>query len=292
MSAENKEWGKEEERIDEVLKGASFKYSRSKEDVWSKMQEQLGSEEDRSPKTAGTAQLNWWKMGVAASVTLTLMIGLVAIFYSKTVEVSRGETAEVSLPDGSIVSLNSESTLSYKPLGWYFSRSAELSGEAFFDVEKGSKFTINSVNGSTSVLGTSFNIYSRGDDYRVFCETGKVYVVAEDKEVTLIPGEYAEIKPVVGLSKNEDISRDYAISWRLNKFIYNTTALDKVIQDIERQYDVQINTSIKGLQDYHYTGIFQRSVDAKSALEIICHSFDFVLTSDSNHSFEISDKKN
>ncbi|MEQ9298527.1 MAG: FecR family protein [Cyclobacteriaceae bacterium] len=290
MKAENNDLTKKEKQMNELLKGAGFNYTRSKEDVWSKMQAQMGTAEEKVDDKPKTAQLNWWKVSIAASVTLTLMVALAAIFYTETVEVSRGKTAEVALPDGSVVSLNSESTISFKPLGWYFSRSAELSGEAFFEVEKGSKFTIDSENGSTSVLGTSFNIYSRDTDYRVFCETGKVYVVAADKEVTLVPGEYAEIIPTIGLSKQPDISSDYVLSWRLNKFIYNTTALDKVIQDIERQYDVDISTSIKGLEGYHYTGIFERSINAKSALEIICHSFDFELTSDSNQSFVIADK--
>lgn len=276
--------------MNELLKGAAFNYSRSKEDVWSQMLREMEPNEEKMAQDPNTAQFKWWQMGIAASVTLILMVALIAMFYTETMEVNRGETAEVTLPDGSTVSLNSESTLSYKPLGWYFSRSAELSGEAFFEVEKGSEFTIHSQNGSTSVLGTSFNIYSRDSNYRVFCETGKVYVVAADKEVTLVPGELAEITPIVGLSKKTDISREYAISWRLNKFIYNTTALDKVIQDIERQYNVEISTSIKGLHEYRYTGIFERSVDAKSALEIICYSFDFELTSDSNQSFVIADK--
>ena len=80
----------------------------------------------------------------------------------------------VTLPDNSIVTLRGGSELSYAPYWWFADRSLQFEGEAFFDVEKGSSFTVQSDNGVTQVLGTSFSIYANDENYEVFCKTGKV----------------------------------------------------------------------------------------------------------------------
>lgn len=100
----------------------------------------------------------------------------------------------MTLPDGSVVRLNSVSRLSYKPLGWYFSRSAELSGEAFFEVEKGSKFTIYSMLGSTSVLGTSFNNVTARD----FSKRGKQDIIVDREPYWRTDFAFEYSKPSTG----------------------------------------------------------------------------------------------
>ena len=92
----------------------------------------------------------------------------------------------VILPDGSIAQLNGSSTLKYHPYWWNISRNISLEGEAFFEVAKGSKFSVESKNGTTSVLGTSFNIYARSNQYEVVCVTGKVWVENATGEVSTI----------------------------------------------------------------------------------------------------------
>ncbi len=278
-----------EHQVDRLLENASFNYSRSKDDVWNVLKEKMDTEvEKEAPVVPVFSQ--WARMGIAAAIALLLLAGIGSGFYTVDIEANAGQTRNIELPDGSKVQLNSETTLSYKPIAWYWNRTATLEGEAFFEVVRGSTFSVTSSQGTTSVLGTSFNIYSRGNDYQVFCETGKVSVEVNDDLVILDPGQMANVDPKMGLVKQENVRKEYVLSWTLNKFIYNTTALAKVVDDIERHYDVDVQMDINNPTNYYYTGIFDRSIDAESALEIVCHSFDFSLISISDRSFVIEDK--
>jgi len=58
------------------------------------------------------------------------------------------------------VVLNSKSTISFNKTDWKNNRQLTLDGEAYFKVEKGSTFTVNTNNGSVTVLGTQFNVNS------------------------------------------------------------------------------------------------------------------------------------
>ncbi len=86
---------------------------------------------------------------------------------------SGDEFQQVELPDGSIVYLNKESSVSYD--GSFETRTIELTGEAFFSVESGEvPFKVITENGEVEVLGTEFNIRSRGDEMEVEVEDGEV----------------------------------------------------------------------------------------------------------------------
>lgn len=278
------------EAVDRMMRQSSFNYIRSKDDVWKSIEEEINSRPDSDSKMVSLNPIRtYW--AVAASLALLLVSGITAFLYTVVIEVPRGQTATIELPDGSDVNLNSQSTLSFKPLWWYISREANLSGEAFFDVEKGSVFSIHSVQGTVQVLGTSFNIYSRNNTYNVYCATGKVLVKNNTTETVIVPGELVvlEGKELVKSSVNK---QETILAWKSGKFIYNATSLKKVLMDMEMQYDVRITTTLPNLDSYHYTGIFERSVDAKSALEIICDSFGFSLHSTSDGVFIVEDSSN
>ena len=68
----------------------------------------------------------------------------------------------------------------------------------FSYVVKKGKFVVETSYGDISVLGTSFNIKSRKNDFTVFCFTGKVQVKALNKVFTLTKGEG------VRLNKNKE----------------------------------------------------------------------------------------
>jgi len=83
------------------------------------------------------------------------------------------------------------------------------------------------------------------------------------------------------------ITEDEAISWKLSKFVYNSTGLDKVFDDFERQYDVNIEVKNSDIYDLNYTGMFDRNITAEEALGMICLTFDLDYEKLSNFSFVI-----
>lgn len=278
-----------EDQEKELFSRLELSYSRSRTDVWDAIKT-VTSDKDLpvETKTAKVIPINWIPLSIAASFLILVSIGLFARLYTTTLRVEPGELSSYVLPDGSTVQLNAGSVISYAPYWWWLQRRMELEGEAFFEVTNGKSFSVQSKLGTTQVLGTEFNIYARGPEYQVYCLTGKVEVSdGLSNQVILEPGEFAKLEEKELKKQTKNFSEASILSWRSNKFIYNTTPLSKVFEDVERHYDTKINYQIDNIGQYHYTGLFNRSVTAEEALEIICHSFDLTFESDSDSTFVV-----
>ncbi|PIQ48820.1 MAG: iron dicitrate transport regulator FecR [Cytophagales bacterium CG12_big_fil_rev_8_21_14_0_65_40_12] len=287
----NKDSNSAEEQLFSKLE---LSYKKSKADVWSELEGMMGeaptvAEAIIAPKKVKS--ISWISYSIAASIILFLTFGLFARLYTKTVEVGAGELSSHTLPDGSIVHLNAVSGIHYNPYWWRFNREVGLEGEAFFEVEKGERFTVISKLGSTQVLGTKFNIYARGNAYEVFCESGKVQVSdSQLAKVILLPGEFAEIKADKVVKSTEVVQSSTILAWRRGQFMYNTTPFAKVFSDLERQYDVKIQMEDQSIATENYTGIFERPERLEDALQIICLGFDLTFERKTDGSYLIKKK--
>ena len=268
-----------EEQEKELFSRLKPDYSKSKEDVWSALEKVMGEKQQAPKKKSRTIPLVWIKYAAAACFLLVFGLGLFARFYSTEITVPSGHNSQHTLPDGSTVYLNAESSLKYKPYWWNFTREVELKGEAFFEVKKGESFSVYSEMGSVEVLGTSFNVYSRSDSFGVYCKSGKVRVRDNfSNEVILLPEQFVSANGTANtLQLNDEVNMDEIMAWRLNKFVYNTTPFTKVLGDFERHYGIQIETDVKSLNKLHYTGLFMRDIGAEKALDIVCFSFELKL---------------
>jgi hypothetical protein len=137
------------------------------------------------------------RYAAAAVLALFVCVSSAMYFYTKTFETSLAQQTEVLLPDHSKVTVYAESSLSYKPWLWMFSRTVKLEGEGLFDVQKGEKFEVISPKGKTMVLGTQFTIYARNSAYVVTCLSGKVKAVemSMQNEAVITGGQKATLKP-------------------------------------------------------------------------------------------------
>ncbi len=258
------------EKEKELLQNLEVNYSKSKDAIWAEMEGAI--EEVKESDQSKIIKMGWLKYVAAIAV---LLVGSVVFmrFYSVEFHTENGEFATYILPDGSEVELNAGSTISYQPYWWSFSRGVQLDGEAFFKVEKGSQFSVHSDYGTTQVLGTSFNIYSRDNVYNVYCKTGKVKVMDLNKnQVYLEPGDFAQTTSTNIVSL--EIAEAEVLSWKRGEFVYNTTPLTKVLEDFERQYSVNIEVLNKEVEKLNFTGIFERSVIAEDAIKLVCLTFD------------------
>ncbi|MCJ7821167.1 MAG: FecR family protein [Bacteroidales bacterium] len=156
-------------KTESMIGNSQIKWEKSSEEVWMELEKRMATK-----PAARTIRLNvtWPRIAIAAGIALLMGVSALFNFYTKTVNVPAGQHSEIYLPDNSKVSLNAQSTISYKPLMWRFARTVEFEGEACFDVVKGNQFEVISARGKTVVLGTTFNIYSRNNDYQVTCITG------------------------------------------------------------------------------------------------------------------------
>ncbi|MDP2724417.1 MAG: FecR family protein [Bacteroidales bacterium] len=258
-------------------------YNKSAEEVW----EQLLKQPDDS-KVAKRSQI-FIRRWIYVAAMLLVLFGVLSVmkFYTMKIQSQKGEHLVYNLPDGSKVSLNAQSGFAYHPYWWRFSRKINFEGEAFFDVQKGGTFQVKSATGKSIVMGTSFNIFSRNGAYRVTCVTGKVKVVSpENKEVLLTPSYYADIQKDGAIRVAKFNSRIESADWMNNMFSFTAVPLVDVLKEVERQYNVKIETTIA--PDLIYTGHFQGKREVEEVLALLCKPFGLKFVKISGREYRVN----
>lgn len=248
------------------------KWDKSKEQIWTEKFETLG--ENSKTKIIPFYRRKILLYAAAVVALIVLALPTTAFLYTEQLHTAYGEHRSIVLPDGSEVELNADSRLVYKPLWWKLSRTVELEGEAYFEVEKGSRFDVRSNENIVSVLGTSFNIYSREKKYEVSCLTGKVSVRDKTELVILTPNMQAKMAngKFIIIENNNSLQ---SIGWTKGEFTFTAVPLVEALKEIERQYNVKIEKPKNS--DYLYTGTFSKKESPKEVLEIVGKPFDLKL---------------
>jgi len=268
------------------FKKTQIPYSRSKEDVWNDMMAQIQERQDTRKKTRHL--IFYW----AAAAVFILLFGVTAVirFYTNTLYAPPGQHVSNTLPDGSKVHLNAGTSLSYHPHWWRFARIMELEGEAYFEVEEGNPFTVKSPRVSTQVLGTSFNVYARNNEYRVHCIIGQVKVNTKTGVArTLEANQSLRVTAAGETEYHADAKAQHAIAWTKNRFVFTAVPLKEVLNEMERQYDIDIDLApgVKG----KYTGNFKRGGSVKETLEMIARPFGLEVNQLHQNKYRISKKE-
>lgn len=268
-----------------LFEATRVRWDVSKEDVFANTFEALLAEEERPVKTF---RLPVRQLSIAASLALMLATSLFALFYTKTVTSPAGTHLTAQLPDNSTVEMNAASTLSYHPYRWYFSRKVTFEGEGFFSVEKGKSFTVSSKLGQTRVYGTSFNIYARDNDYRVFCKTGKVGVKnLQGEEVILTPNQSATLNNGKLVKESRVATPENILAWRNNFFTFSAAPFRQVLNEIERQYNITISTGNLGNQTLSVS--FKKEPEVEKVLTMVCKPLGFEFVRQNEKTFIIKE---
>lgn len=208
-------------------------------------------------------------IAIAASLLLLIAVtGLLNTNSDRSFSTSFAEVKNISLPDGSVVSINSKSKLNFNKKNWENNRVVYLEGEAFFEVKRGSKFLVNTKNGNVEVLGTSFNVFSRDQQLNVICKTGKVRVFSDDIDQVLMPNQATEILEDQLQFIQEASEVDHRESWMNGLYVYTDEPLIRVIHELERQLDFEIVLP-EAYQEVRFTGSFNSKNNKKSLSEVL-----------------------
>jgi ferric-dicitrate binding protein FerR (iron transport regulator) len=285
-----------EKKVDQIMGDETFKiklssnYSKSKEDVWNELQNFIAEDKSATDKKIVLHSYKW--IWIAASL-LIVTFSVFSRFYSKVVYCPKGQKETFFLPDESEVIVNADTKIKYYPIWWHISRSLELSGEAYFEVNKGSLFKVKSTLGTTQVLGTSFNVLARGNRYKVTCIEGKVKVISKaDKDAVITHGQAVDVLPDGEINVLQKVDTQKRTGWRKNQFTYKSEPLKLVIQEIERQYDVVIEHPED--LSYTFTGSFNTKSKLDKVLEIVCKPFliTFTKVNKKRYRLYLSENKN
>jgi len=205
----------------------------------------------------------------AAAAVAVLAISFFFLFpRTTTIDVARGQQLAYTLPDNSRAFLNAESSLRYAPQKWDNNRAVQLDGEAYFTVETGSSFAVETARGSVTVLGTQFNVFQRGNRFHVSCHEGRVAVRTGTADtIVLTPGNGCRL--VDGTLQRfvlaDSLERP---AWIGGLFSFEQAPLQQVFAELERQYDVQIDYTDR-IGKRTYSGFFETG-DLDEALYEIC----------------------
>jgi transmembrane sensor len=190
---------------------------------------------------------------VAAAVTLLLLTGGSIWTYLQTsmnaYATQYGETARIKLPDGSLVTLNANSKLTYGNWKDEEDREVWLHGEAFFEVQKKKrpggkvKFTVHTNDLNVEVVGTRFNVSDRGARTQVVLEEGKIRLRLTRNTNTIIdmkPGELIEYVEAERLPVKQEVNPKAFIAWKDDQLVLNGKSMRDVAKLITENYGIKV----------------------------------------------------
>jgi len=201
-------------------------------------------------------------------VAAVLVIGLTISFSAAkfvfrpaaiTQVTAKGEKKEIFLEDGSVVVLNSNSSVTY-PEEFETTRNIKLQGQAYFKVFRDVKrpFVVQTHDVKVRVLGTSFDINSyHHHDTKVSVITGKVEVSSPTgKKVQITKNQQADLMNNSDFHISTEKSDD-KIAWISNTIILKNTKLSETVKIIENWYNVNIVIEDQELNDLTISGKFK-----------------------------------
>ncbi len=204
----------------------------------------------------GQVNVGMW-LRVAASILIAVALGYGLLKsdimgHSRSVyKTEAGQKTTIILPDNTTVTLNGNSSLSYRD-NWNEEkfRSVDLSGEAYFEVTSNAQkpFVVNTAGISIKVLGTTFNVKSYDEDERV--ETtlveGKVSIEKMTKGhpaheiIELSPDQKATFNKESRKIILEQVKPESEAAWIRGSLVFEDEPFSEIIKDLERLYGVKI----------------------------------------------------
>jgi ferric-dicitrate binding protein FerR (iron transport regulator) len=251
----------------------------NKEWAKQKNRSELSDEGDINPLESQRTGLQWNFLKVAA-VFLVLILSAVTIYYvlqqfKQEKIASNIEIRKIILPDGSEVTLNTNSRIKYPTTFDKDERSVFLEGEAYFDIIKNpdASFRINTGNVTIEVLGTSFNVsaYSEEEKVEVVVTEGTVGLSSKDDPDNKLILEKG-VKGIYDHSNNYLIKQSNSdrnfLSWKTRKIVFDGDSLSMVLKTLEKVYDKKMLLQDHNLGRCTITVTFENQ-SFKSVLNVI-----------------------
>lgn len=239
----------------------------------------------RHKKTGRYQRLFRGMQRVAAILFIPLVVSWCVLYWDSDsrvaemieVKTNPGMTTSIDLPDGSVVVLNSSSSLRYPSRFSGQERKVKLVGEAFFSVVKDYEkpFVVDALNRSKIIVhGTEFNVdaYEENKIVQTTLVSGKVSFAYLDggqrRSLVMQPGQKViydiEQDKVVVKKANVDVET----CWKDGYLIFKNTPFEDVLKDLSKRYNVTFVLKNPALKSNSFTATF-----AKQRLERILEIF-------------------
>jgi transmembrane sensor len=224
-----------------------------------------GARRDTRPAAQRRGHTRRWLAGaggfaVAAGLAVTVLPPMLLAPAAQTYVTGKGQHQRVTLADGSVVDLNAETRMTVRLAS--SKRQVTLGdGEAIFDVtsDPSRPFTVAAAGRVVRVVGTQFDVRSRGGALTVTVARGKVQVRPADRRsaggnFVLTPGQTLAVA-ASGLEAVKVVDPQEAFGWRAGRLVYRDAPLSAVVADLNQQFVEQIEIGDASLGAVRINGV-------------------------------------
>ncbi|QMW04802.1 FecR family protein [Spirosoma foliorum] len=269
------------------------------QDAFARTKELVNQETPESqPFLSVSTNNSWWSSytyKLVASIALITLLGATifglkdSIVY-KTIQVGYGQTQQVKLTDGSLVTLNANSSIRFPRFGFGDgTRTVELTGEADFQVQHSplhQRFVVVTPKGlQVTVLGTQFTVFARQRRSQITLRTGKVALqmsqTPKAPSIIMKPGDLVTMDNAGKLTRAHTANPEVQSAWKHQRFTLERTSLNEIASILQENYGFQVEIKDPELANRTATGSFRAS-NADEVLEMITELFDINLTRQDN----------
>ncbi|WP_374172550.1 FecR family protein [Flavobacterium tructae] len=195
-----------------------------------------------------------------------------------TLKVPYGKRFSLTLSDGTVVSLNSGTSLRYpEQFGTNGKRNVYLTGEAFFEVAKDKEhpFIVNANQVDIEVLGTKFNIsaYPETPTVNSTLVEGSIQMYETENKQNLVllkPNQMATWQNNTKKITTKAIDPAFYTAWTKGELAFKDTPFSTIAKIIQRTYDVEIINENSDLAKQNFTGTIKISESSvENILELL-----------------------
>lgn len=250
------------------------------DEAWNKVSKRITIERTLRPEKTRFSFLK-----IAASILLIAAAGFLALKYTGTIQsdkvqefiTANAEVEEAALPDGSIIKLNANSSLTYQEGFGIEHRNVTLQGAANFDVARNESlpFIITTNNSQVEVLGTSFEVRAyENESVEVNVSSGMVgfkSTKAKGEPAVLEAGDKAVLsEDGMKMQKGKVRNKNYA-AWWTKELVFDNVKLSDIAKDLEKTYWVKIEVaeSVANCE----ASLYVKNQSLEEALEILEATF-------------------
>jgi len=229
---------------------------------------------------------------IAVAITTTLFIQKanqhpIAVF-TQTIEVPQGQHVNLTLSDGTKVSLNSNSKFKFPSNFEAENRTVILDGEGFFEVTHNAQrpFHVLTKKCDIKVLGTTFNViaYSNSTVFQTSLLKGSVKVsdLQTSDNLVLKPNERAEM--LNGKLFQTSIESEDDFLWRKGIYVFKDEPLKEIFQKLESYYQTKIIIQNKAVGKLNCTGKFRQIEGLEHVMSVLqkANGFEYKRNEENN----------
>lgn len=224
-------------------------------------------------------QMQWrqWTQRAAAFLAIPLLLSTMYLFFYANerdkvnfieIRTNPGMITSMTLPDGTYVTLNSNSSITYPSRFDGDSRDIHLDGEAFFKVTKDTHhpFIVKTPQKAViKVYGTQFNVEAYAIDEKITATLveGSIAMAYENPksnwaEQEILPGQEIVYTATQQHIKVAQADVEVSTSWKDGKLIFRDTPFKEVLRMLSKRFDVDFVVKNPKCYEASFTGLLEK----------------------------------